>query len=238
MNGREYRFAASIALGFCLVFAEAAEGQIQTAPTRVHQVAVKKGEILQLAIDTPLDSGKAKEGEAVTFHLQRPLVSAGETVLPAGFVVQGRLTKVEPAGLNCRPGSIEWRFEDAVAPDGARFRLRRAGAVLPRDGGKLVEIDKPMTVGQKIQMGLIIVALSPLFALGLALALPWVATDAIRGEGATSCQRPGAEQVITSGSVYYAALRRDVRVTLPDNPDEAPAAAEPKPESEAEPVTQ
>ena len=222
-----FRFAASLALVLCVVFAETASAQVQTTPQRSHQVVLEKGELLELALDKPLDSSTAKEGEAVTFHVNRALVSGGETVLPAGFEIRARITDVRHAEPNCRNGRIEWRFEDAVTPYGTRFRFRRASAFRPKGGGKPIEIDKPMSVGQKIGMVATIIVLSPLFAAGLVLAAPWAAIDAIEyGGPSAGCGNSGTEQVVLPGSLHYAALRRDVRVTLPDKTDEPTAPAE------------
>jgi len=210
--------STSVALAFCLLISQAVEAR--PAPPEGRRVFVDKDLLVELELDTPLDSGTAKPGEQVSFHLARPLIAGGTTVLPTGLIVEGRVSNARPAGNNCNYGAVDWRFADVAAADGTRIELRTATAFRMKDG-TLVETNRPLTGEQKAQRALVYVVFSPLIAVGLALVGPWLLLDKI-SDG--RCNGIGREMRIKAGSKHFAAVRKGVTVSIPGQPAEAPVA--------------
>ena len=180
----------------------------QNAP-QPRTVKVEKGQLLEMALEENLSSGSATEGQQIAFHLTEPLVADGETVLPAGWKLTGRVTGVEKAGKNCKCGKLDWEIDDVKTQQGTTIRLRPAYAIREGDGGRLVEPDPPLTIREKLR----IVLLSPIIAAGFILIAPiYVALTATDRE--PKCVGQGREDVRFAGWISHAAVRRSVRVTV------------------------
>jgi hypothetical protein len=67
-------------------------------------VKLERGQVLDLSLVTPLDSGQAHVGDEISFKLERDLNADQLTALPKDWVVHGRITKVTRAGKNCKSG--------------------------------------------------------------------------------------------------------------------------------------
>jgi hypothetical protein len=78
-----------------------------------------------LSLLTPIDSGHANLGDDVTLKLVRPLNADGATVLPADWLLHGRVTKVKRAGKNCKQGQIVWKLDPLKTPGGNRLKVQR-----------------------------------------------------------------------------------------------------------------
>ncbi|HMD31830.1 MAG TPA: hypothetical protein VKG84_07955 [Candidatus Acidoferrales bacterium] len=213
------QFAAGIGLAFCLLFSQAAAVRGQSAP-QPKRVTVEKNQLIELALETPITSASANEEDQISFRLTAPLISSGETVLPQGWTVRGRITKVVRAGKGCKYGAVDWRMEDAVAPDGTRIKLRTASAYRSKENGQLIEPNPPLSSGQKFDRALVYVLLSPLIGAGLLLISPWLLLDAI--EPAEPCNGVGSEMLFREGSEHHAAIRKSVRMTMPLQTPETP----------------
>jgi hypothetical protein len=217
------QFTASLGLAFCLVISQAADLWGQAAgPPRPRRITLERNQLVELALETPLSSASAKEDQPIAFRLTEPLAVSGETILPAGAAILGRVTEAVPAAKGCKWGKLSWRLEDAVAPDGTRIALRTTSAYRRKDDGQLVEYNPPLSAKRKFARALIWVGLSPLIAVGLALASPWMLLDAV--ESGDSCKGIGSEMLFRVGSVHYAALRNSVEIRVAPQTGVAPTA--------------
>jgi len=95
----------------------AATAVAQTAP------AVPAGTSLMVKLDTTLATFSNKPGDPFQGKLSQPVMLNGQVLLPAGSVVEGRVTKVsEPRRINGKP-TIGILPEAIVMPTGQRFFL-------------------------------------------------------------------------------------------------------------------
>jgi hypothetical protein len=171
-------------------------------------VKVKRGQTLSLSLLTPTDSGHANVGDDVTLKLVRPLVADGATVLPAEWIVHGKVTKTKRAGKNCKDGQVVWELDRIKTPGGDQLKVQRVYAYPSNSASPgdpvWVPLDTPLTkIGGAAKFtGLLAVsiALSPLLIpLGIAAT--------------TRCEgRAGEEQSLPLGLGDLFAVSRDVRV--------------------------
>ena len=200
------RLAGRTSLAIALAMAQAT-GLVAQAPSAERKVKVEKGQLLEMELVTPISSATATVGQQVIFRLTEPLEADGETVLPAGSELTGRVTKAEKAGPNCRPGKLEWQLDDAKTSEGSTIPLRPAFAVHERKSGKLVELNPPPSSGDKMKKAL----LAPLIAAGVVVSLPAV-LPLIATEKEPACTDQGADRSYKAGSISHAAVKQSVIV--------------------------
>src|SRR5215475_2788135 len=95
----------------------AAMAVAQTAP------AVPAGTSLMVKLDTTLATFSNKPGDPFQGKLSQAVMLNGQVLLPAGSVIEGRVTKVnEPRRINGKP-TIGILPEAIVMPTGQRFFL-------------------------------------------------------------------------------------------------------------------
>ena len=99
-----------------------AQTQVNDAKSR--RVDLKRGQMLELSLVTPLDSGHARVGDDVVMRLPRPLMANGVTVLPVDSFVRARITNVTHAGKNCRSGRIDFEISPVKMSDGTEVKKR------------------------------------------------------------------------------------------------------------------
>jgi hypothetical protein len=84
---------------------------------------VPAGTALMVKLDTTLATFSNKAGDPFRGELSQPVVLNGKTVIPAGAVVEGRVTKVaEPRRMSGKP-TIGLLPEALILPTGERFFL-------------------------------------------------------------------------------------------------------------------
>lgn len=85
--------------------------------------AVPAGSALMVKLDTTLATFSNKPGDPFRGELSQPVMGGGKIVIPAGVVVEGRVTKVsEPRRISGKP-SIAILPEAVVFPNGGRYFL-------------------------------------------------------------------------------------------------------------------
>jgi hypothetical protein len=171
-------------------------------------VTVRRGQTLSLSLLTPIDSGHANLGDDVTLKLVRPLLAEGATVLPAEWILRGKVTKVKRAGKNCNDGQLVWQLDPIKTPGGDQLKVQRVHSYPFNSAGSgdpaWVPLDTPLTkIGGAAKFtGLLAVsiALSPLLIpLGIA------ATERCKG-------RAGVEKSLTLGLGDLFAVSKTVPV--------------------------
>ncbi len=193
---------------FLVVVAPALTTQAQEAKTESKTVSVKRGQTLSLSLLTPLDSSHANLGDDVTLKLARPLIADGAIVLPAEWILHGKVTEVRRAGKNCRDGRVVWQLDRIKTPGGDQLKVQRVysypyNSTIPGDP-VWVPLDTPLTkIGGAAKFtGLLVVsvALSPLFV-PMAIA----ATERCEGKA-------GQEQSLPVGLGDLYAVSKDAHV--------------------------
>ena len=117
------RTRSQSAVSLLLIVTLALNVQAQNAATKPRTVTLKQGQILEMALVKRLDSGHAKVGDDVALKLTKPLMADGVTLLPAKWVVHGRVTDVKRAGKNCQRGSIHWEVDSVTLTDGKKVEI-------------------------------------------------------------------------------------------------------------------
>lgn len=79
--------------------------------------------VLSVQMSTTLSSRTSRVGDKFTATVTVPVYVNGQTVIPAGTIVEGRVTQVTPAKRMNRSGTIGIDFDDIVFPSGSRVGL-------------------------------------------------------------------------------------------------------------------
>lgn len=197
--------------------------QAQSTDTKPRTVTVKKGRVLELSLVKSLTSRNAKIGDDVVLRLTRPLMADGATVLPAKWLVHGRITDVKRAGKNCKPGLIRWELKTLTMTDGktveiqslpddvARANLRDQAAqdTLAAQAGGKTSAKSPGKTGTSAAGIAEDVIGIPLVILMLSAAVRSDIRGSARDE---SCHgSTGREDSIRAGTPFFAEIANDVQ---------------------------
>lgn len=79
--------------------------------------------VISVQMNGTLSSRNARVGDKFTATVTVPVYVNGRTVIPAGSIVEGRVTQVTPAKRMNRSGTIGIDFDDIVLPSGNRVGL-------------------------------------------------------------------------------------------------------------------
>jgi hypothetical protein len=93
------------------------------APASAQAVPVPAGTVLMVRLETTLATFSNRPGDPFRGSINQPVIVHGETLIPAGAVVEGRVTKVsEPRRISGRP-TIAILPEAVIFPNGQRCYL-------------------------------------------------------------------------------------------------------------------
>jgi peptidoglycan hydrolase-like protein with peptidoglycan-binding domain len=96
----------------------------QTQPAYAEQTwTIPPDTIISVQINGTLTSRTAHVGDKFTATVTVPVYVNGRTVIPAGAIIEGRVTQVTPAKRMNRSGTIAIDFDDIVFPNGASVGL-------------------------------------------------------------------------------------------------------------------
>ena len=198
-----------VVLSACLILALTLTSHAQVASTGSRTVKVKRGQTLWLSLLTPIDSSHAKVGDAVTLELLRPLIADGAIVLPAEWILHGKVTSVKHAGKNCNDGKVVWQLDLIKTPGGNQLKVQRVKSYplkysVGSGNPAWVPLDTPLTrIGSAAKFtGLLAatIALSPLLIpMGIAM------TERCEGKA-------GEQQSLPAGLGDLFAVSKDIRV--------------------------
>ena len=93
-------------------------------------VRVRKGTLLKLQTEAALGPDTARPSDDVPLRLTRALYVEGVTLLPAGTLLHGTISKVTPPNKYCRSGEVVWQLKSVTFADAstAKARLGYRGA--------------------------------------------------------------------------------------------------------------
>ena len=120
---------AAIALVFILVAGLGSRSLAQDrrsrhrSPQSGGNATVPEDSVIAVRMDGTLTSRTAHVGDKFTATVTVPVYVDGATVIPAGSLIEGRITQVTPAKRMSRSGSIAVEFDDLLLPNGARVGL-------------------------------------------------------------------------------------------------------------------
>jgi type IV secretion system protein VirB10 len=96
-----------------------------------------ENQVFTLRMNDSLSSKTARTGDRFRATVAIPVYASGVEVVPAGSVVEGRVTAVTPARSRGRAGSIAVAFDNLILPDGKRHKIEGALTDVPRDAGEV-----------------------------------------------------------------------------------------------------
>ncbi|HTG17984.1 MAG TPA: peptidoglycan-binding domain-containing protein, partial [Blastocatellia bacterium] len=94
-----------------------------SSPQSGRSATVPEDSVIAVRMDATLTSRTAHVGDKFTATVTVPVYVDGATVIPAGSLIEGRITQVTPAKRMSRSGSIAVEFGDLLLPNGARVGL-------------------------------------------------------------------------------------------------------------------
>ena len=114
--------------GIALAGKELAQGSAES-------ISLAQGTTLHAELDTPLDSKKAKAGDAVTAHVTEAVKANGETVIPKNAKLVGHVTQASARAKSDAASALAIVFDKVVIKKGQETPLRaviQAMAAAPR----------------------------------------------------------------------------------------------------------
>jgi hypothetical protein len=206
-----WQFQPIISLMLAVVLTLTAQGQENSlSPPKVR---LKRGQVLEFSLQTPLDSAQAKAGDDVALSLTRPLMVDGTTVLPAGWTTHTKVRNTVHAGKDCKSGRVEWRMSRLEIPHNKKIKLQRLQTYQAKPDGQLADWVKLDSSTDEVRSGAIstlqLMAGLPLFLIFLPLMVLMVAALSL---GSDCDHSAGIEQVLTAGTDFYFAISKDADV--------------------------
>ena len=82
-----------------------------------------RNQYFRLRMNQTLNSGTSRVGDRFQSTVLTPVYAGGVEVVPAGSIVEGRVTSVSAARTRGREGQIGMQFDSVVLPDGTTYQL-------------------------------------------------------------------------------------------------------------------
>lgn len=84
---------------------------------------LEANQYIRLRMNQTLRSDQARMGDRFKATVVTPVYASGVEVVPAGSIVEGRVTRAIPARTRGREGQLAVAFDTLVLPDGTRHQL-------------------------------------------------------------------------------------------------------------------
>src|SRR4030095_13208325 len=127
--------------------------------------------VINVQMNTTLSSRTDRGGDKVTETVTVPVYINGQTVIPAGAIVEGRVTQVTPAKRMNRSGTIGIDFDALVFPNGNAVQL--VGSLTSPDSDTQRRIDDERRASGKGNDRAQVEVRAPCLAESPALARGW-----------------------------------------------------------------
>jgi len=105
------------------VFSQQTRGRYSNPQRGERTWVVPADTVISMRMDSDLSSRTARVGDKFTSTVTIPVYIDGNTVIPAGSIVEGRVTQVTPAKRMSKSGTIGIDFDELIFPDGSRIQL-------------------------------------------------------------------------------------------------------------------
>jgi hypothetical protein len=107
------------------IFAAGSAGQAQTrAPASGSSASLASGTTLYAALGASVDSKRAKTGDPVMAHITEAVKAGGETVIPKGAKLVGKVTQAAARGKGDADSALGIQFDRVVMKNGQEIPLR------------------------------------------------------------------------------------------------------------------
>lgn len=180
---------------------------------------VPAGTVLTISIDSALSSKTAQVGDRFRGSTIKPVISgSGRTLIPAGSVIEGRVSDVESAKRARKSGTLSLAFERIRLPNGRTFvlrgTLRNAGG---RDRKRVDDEGDLKGNGTKKESGIIVgggAGSGALIGAAAGGAAAGLGIGAAAGVG-IALLRKGKEAEVKPGQRFGLELSQSIRLTSP-----------------------
>lgn len=110
---------------------------VRKTVTPARYYTVSSGQRLRARLNDTLSSKTARVGNTFTANVTEPVYSDnGTLVIPSGSTISGRVTSVQPAQKQGKPGAIDVTFYSIRTPNGARRAINGSLTELNTDDAK------------------------------------------------------------------------------------------------------
>jgi peptidoglycan hydrolase-like protein with peptidoglycan-binding domain len=130
MKPKQHLTWITIVLTICIVHSLSCNAQAQDSRPRYSSPqyaerawTLPSDTVVSVQMNSTLSSRTARVGDKFIATVTVPVYVNGQTVIPAGSIVEGRVTQVTPAKRMNRSGTIGIDFDDLVFPNGSRVGL-------------------------------------------------------------------------------------------------------------------
>lgn len=82
-----------------------------------------RNQYFRLRMNQTLNSGTSRTGDRFQSTVVTPVYVSGIEVVPAGSIVEGRVTQVSAARTRGREGQLALQFDSLVLPDGTKYQM-------------------------------------------------------------------------------------------------------------------
>jgi peptidoglycan hydrolase-like protein with peptidoglycan-binding domain len=86
-------------------------------------ITIPVNTVISMRMDNTLSSRISRVGDKFTATVAVPVHINGQVAIPAGSIVEGRITQVTPAKRKSKPGTLAVEFDELIFPDGLRFKV-------------------------------------------------------------------------------------------------------------------
>lgn len=107
------------------------------------QVIIKSGSIIPMELLSTITSNDCRSGQMIDFKVLKDVVVEGKTVIPAGSIAKGQVTRAKKSGLLGTEGELEVVVRSVTAVDGTDVYL--TGANVNDQGSNKVVLSVVLT---------------------------------------------------------------------------------------------
>ncbi len=119
-----FALALGLILGSSLIsFAQDSRPRRSSRQNQDNSWTIPEDSVISVRMNGTLSSRTSRVGDKFTATVDMPVYVNGREVIPAGAIVEGRVTQVTPAKRMSKSGTIAIDFDDLVFPDGSRVDL-------------------------------------------------------------------------------------------------------------------
>lgn len=200
-------------------------------PTTDGTWSVPADTVISVRMESTLSSRSSRVGDRFTATVAVPVYVNGATVIPAGAIVEGRVTEVTPARRMARSGTIAVEFEALVLPDGTRLALEGNLTSDDPEIRRQIDDENRVTGRDNRRTGVFVGSSGAVGAVlgGIAGGLKGAAVGGVIGAGvglAGVLLTKGEEASVPSGTSFGVQLRRALSLHT-GTPNDPVAAANP-----------
>ncbi len=116
-------FLIVVLLGSSFTFAQSSKSQKRNSQPSNQPGVIAEDTVLNMRMNESLSSKTSRVGDKFTATLTTPVYADSKVAIPAGTIVEGKVTQVSPAKRMNKGGSIAVEFEEIILPNGMSTKI-------------------------------------------------------------------------------------------------------------------